>query len=400
LKDPNQFIVNQSLQALRNMQPDPKVVMPGLEELLKSTTPYQRAMAADAIVALDRENKAVVPVLIDLLEDKSFWAMATQSVGRMGPPAKEAVPALVKLLKAPPNPFARAQFLFALGQIGPDAKAAIPDVLDLIKAEKEFNVRSAAINALKGMHADSKDVVAAMIAVLGESSPNPTPSYNALEVLGQCGKEGKEAAIPVLLEALKNGDGYHRFRAADALAKIDPDQAKEKATAVLETLIAQPVHFRAQAAVVLMGLDPNNRKAWDAIHEALKDPVEYNRAQAFDVLGQMGAAAKKELPLVKDALKDSSPMVRVQAAVALWKIDKQTDEAVAALVAIVKQKDLQFQRAQGANVLATFGGDAKKAVPDLLEARKDRDLALRNAATEAIKKIDPEAFAKIGMPEK
>jgi HEAT repeat protein len=399
LKDPNQYVVTLSLQALRNMQPDAKTVMPALEEQLKSTNPYLRAMTADAMVALDRENKAAMPVLIELLEDKQWLATAAQSLGRMGPSAKEAVPAMAKVLKAPPNPFARAQIVYALGQIGPDAKAAIPDVLDLIKAEKDLNVRSAALNALKAMHADSKEAAAAMITVLGEATPNPMTHHIAMEVLGQCGKEGKEA-IPVLLEGLKNGDGYYRLRAADALAKIDREQAKEKATPVLEQLMPQPVYFRGQAATVLIGLDPDNRKAWDAFHDAVKDPVEYNRAQALEVLGQMGIAAKKELPLVKDALKDASPIVRAQAAVALWRIDKQTEEAVAALVAIVKQKDLQYQRMQGANALATLGGDAKKALPDLLEARKDRDVGLRNAATEAIKKIDPEAFAKIGKPEK
>jgi HEAT repeat protein len=399
LKDPNQFIVTQSLQALRNMQPDAKSVAPALEELLKSTNPYQRAMAADALVALDQENKAALPVLIELLGDKQWCSMATQSLGRMGPPAKEAVPELVKLLKAPPNPFARTQILFALGQIGPDAKAALPELLELIKEQNDLNLRMAALNALKAMRADSKEVVTAMIAVLKEPAPNPILHHSAMDVLGQCGKEGKEA-IPALLEGLKNGDGYYRLRAADALTKIDPDQAKEKATPVLEQLAPQPVYFRARAMAVLIGLDPDNRKAWDALHEALKDREEFNRVQALDALGQMGSAAKKELPLVKDALKDSAPNVRVQAALALWRIDKQTDEAVAALVAIVKQKDLPNQRAQAANILATLGADAKKAVPDLLEARKDRDLSLRNAATEAIKKIDPEAFAKIGLPEK
>jgi HEAT repeat protein len=399
LKNPNQYIVTQSLQALRNMQVDSKTVVPALEELLKSTTPYQRVMTADAIVSLDRENKAVVPVLIELVSDKQWWAQATQALGKMGPNAKEAVPDLVKLLKTPPTPFARTQILIALGQIGPDAMAAVPDLLDLIKAEKDLNVRNAALNALKAMHPDSKEVVAAMIAVMGETVTTPLTHYTAVEVLGQCGKKGKEA-IPALVEALKPGDPLYRLRAADALAKIDPEQAKEKATPVLEELAAHPQYFRAQVASVMIGLDPDNSKAWEALHEALKEPAEYNRAQALEAVGQLGPAAKKELPLIKDALKDASPVVRAQAALALWRIDKQTDEAVAALVAIVKQKDLQYQRVPAVNTLAALGADAKKAVPDLLEARKDRDLNLRNAATDAIKKIDAEAFAKIGMPEK
>jgi HEAT repeat protein len=400
LKDPNQYVVTQSLQALRQIQPEPKTVMPDLQELLKSTNPYQRAMTADAMVAVDHENKTVLPVLIELLGDKQWWGTAVLALGRMGPNAKEAVPDLVKLLKTPPNPFARTQIVSALGQIGPEAKAAVPALLDLIKAEKEINIRHAALGALKAIHADSKEVAPAMLALLKENDPNTFIRYTALEVLGQGGKESKEA-IPVLVEGLKNGDVIYRVRAADALSKIDPDQAKEKATPVLEEILTQQNYFRWQAAAVLVRIDPDHRKAWDAFHEVLKDPLENNRALALDALGQIAADAKTMVPDIKNALKDSAPNVRIQAALALWKIDKQSDDAVAVLTAVLKQKDmLPHLRTPAVNALATLGADAKKAVPDLLEVRRDRDISLRNAATEAIKKIDPEAFAKIGMPEK
>jgi HEAT repeat protein len=47
--------------------------------------------------------------------------------------------------------------------------------------------------------------------------------------------------------------------------------------------------------------------------------------------------------------------------------------------------------------LGEYGGDANAAVPQLLEALKDPNYSIRNSATNALKKIDPEAAAKAGI---
>jgi HEAT repeat protein len=81
-------------------------------------------------------------------------------------------------------------------------------------------------------------------------------------------------------------------------------------------------------------------------------------------------------------------------------IDKQTkDEAVAVLLGVQK-KEQGFARTYAINALASMGADAKKALPDLLEARADRDNGVRFACNDAVKKIDPEAYARIGQPDK
>jgi HEAT repeat protein len=150
----------------------------------------------------------------------------------------------------------------------------------------------------------------------------------------------------------------------------------------------------------LIRLDPDNRKAWDSIRESLKDPVETNRMPVLDALGQMGADGRKALPDIREALKDASPQIRNRAALALWLIDMDSkDEVLAALLAVLK-KEVGFPRSGAAIALGTIGPDARKALPDLLAARSDRDYGVRAAATEAVKKIDPETFARIGLPDK
>jgi HEAT repeat protein len=399
LKDPNAAVVNQTLLALRYIQPDPKTVIPALQDLLKSNNAVQRATAADLIITLDPTNKTVLPLLIELLGDKQVGVMAVGSLRRLGPDAKEAVPELVKLLKAPPNPYGRNQVLLTLAQIGPDAKDAIPDVLDVLKTDKDIGNRNAALLALKAMKAASPENLAAVIAVVEEKGLPSWPQYTALDLLGEWGKESKEATA-ALLEALINSNPQCRLYAADALLKVDPDLARKKAPPLLEKLLSQLPPIRAQAATALIRLDPDNRAAWDSVRETLRDPGESSRMAMIDALGQMGADARKALPDIREALKDSSPVVRNRAALALWLIDKDTkDEALAVLLAVLK-KEVGFQRMGAVNALAAMGADAKKALPDLLEARSDRDYGVRNASTEAVKKIDPDGFARIGVPEK
>ncbi|HEY1859328.1 MAG TPA: HEAT repeat domain-containing protein, partial [Gemmataceae bacterium] len=159
--------------------------------------------------------------------------------------------------------------------------------------------------------------------------------------------------------------------------------------------------FTIPAAQVVLKFDHENQKAFDALMRGLKDPGDLNRQNAADALAKTGADGKTAVPALKEALKDVAPAVRTKVALALWKIDSESVETVLPiLIDALKAKGPSHVRVVGVNALAEFGKDAKKVIPDLLEIRKDRDIALRNAATEAIKKIDPDAYAKIGMLDK
>jgi HEAT repeat protein len=398
LKDPNASVVNQSLNALRGIQPDPKTVVPALQEMLKNSNGYQRSILADLIASLDPANKEVVPVLIELLGDRQFGPGAAAALGRMGPTAKDAAPELGKLVKAPTNPFIRHQALVALGQIGPAAKDAAPEVLEVLQKENNFSVRSTAIQTLKAMRVNSAESRAALIAIAGEKGPVTMVQQTALEILGEWGKDKEVGAA--LVDFLERSDFIHRLYAADALSKVDPELAAKKATPVLEGMLSQGHAGRPRALAVLLRLEKDNRRVLDAIRDGLKDPAEHNRIQVIDALAQLGPDAAKALPDVRDALKDTSPMVRNRAALAVWMIGKECkDEAVGVLLGVLK-KEQGVARTGAINALTTMGADAKKAVPDLLEVRADRDASLRSIATEAVKKIDPEAYARIGQPDK
>jgi HEAT repeat protein len=88
--------------ALRKIGPDAKAAEPQLELALKDDVSYVRVEAAGALWAIS-EHKAAIPALIELLknEDAGVRYMAAESLERIGPKAKEAVPALTEALKDP-----------------------------------------------------------------------------------------------------------------------------------------------------------------------------------------------------------------------------------------------------------------------------------------------------------
>jgi HEAT repeat protein len=71
---------------------------------------------------------------------------AAQALGKMGPGAKDAVPALTKAL-GDQNALLRLCAARALGEIGPAAKDALPKLQEM--AEKDIKVRQTATEAIE-----------------------------------------------------------------------------------------------------------------------------------------------------------------------------------------------------------------------------------------------------------
>jgi len=79
---------------------------------------------------------------------------AAYALGKMGPEAKMAIPALTELLRDKDTEVRQAA-AYALGAMGPEANTAIPALTELLKDEYE-QVRKAAAEALKKIKGDKK----------------------------------------------------------------------------------------------------------------------------------------------------------------------------------------------------------------------------------------------------
>jgi HEAT repeat protein len=278
-----------------------------------------------------------------------FRRYAAEALGKIGPEAKEAIPALIAALNDQ-DADVRRYAADALGEIGPEAKVAVPALIAALN-DQDIVVRSSAAEALGKIGPEAKEVVPALIAALKDQKVLVRSS--AVHALGKIGPEAKEAA-PALSAALNDQDAVVSLFAAEALGKIGPE-AKEVVPALIAALKAQGMLVRRHAA---------------------------------EALGKIGPEAKEAIPALSDALKDQNADVRRSAAAALGRIGK---EAAPALIAALKDQNADVRR-NAAFALGQIGAEAKEAVPALSDALKDQNADVRRSAAAALGQIATALF--------
>jgi len=253
---------------------------------LNSTNPTKRV---DALNRLIQMNQAAVPYLVAALEEqnsplfKTYYKFrpsarlpnwfasalpptqardtilwnATFIIGQIGPNARTAVPALLKLLQDN-DAGLRKTTIAALGLIGPDARAAVPALARMFQ-ESDDMTRLSIVSALirigdpdreaagtlsKLAHElrGKRHVPAAMALWLVYGEPQPALDMLrtredivdwenfciAADFLGTIGPEAKPA-IPILVEAFNDKREMIRECAAKALQRIDPKATPRQA---------------------------------------------------------------------------------------------------------------------------------------------------------------------------
>jgi RNA polymerase sigma factor (sigma-70 family) len=298
----------QALTALAETRPDTKTIRPALVAALKDDNLPNRVRAAELLAQVDPAATESGAVLAELLqgEDRGARAKAMEALSKLGPAAAPAVPSLAALLKDT-ELTARLPIVQALGKIGPAAKPAVPALVEALRSAK--------------------------------SAPNPVnPDLYGVRrgvfvALGEIGPAAREA-VPALLEALKDPSIMIRIGAAEALARVDPEQASRAAVPVLQT--------------------------------DLKDPSTWMRIRAADVLIRIGPEqARPAGPVLADLLQDHDANF-LQAAVLLWKIDRANPHTLPSLLEALSNKSLH-RTEEGAAALGQMGADARPAIPALTE---------------------------------
>ena len=130
-KDPKDHVL--ALATIWHISQDP-TVLPALVKLLGDPKADQMGAAAEIGAIFGTNAESAVPALIMALWDANVSSTAAEAIGRVGPGAKAAVPALVRLIQLPDHHVgvysAGAE---ALGLIGKDAADAIPALQVLLK---------------------------------------------------------------------------------------------------------------------------------------------------------------------------------------------------------------------------------------------------------------------------
>ncbi len=389
---------------LSRLGPAGKQAAPTLAAVLRDP----RLNAADQeliATALENMGPDTVPLLAALVQDPSGRArlLAVRVLGRLGPAAREAAPALGKMLRLTDDPVSD-EAGFALAAVGPEA---VPTLRALLR-EPDARVIDRAAWVLSLLGPAAKEAVPDLTALLHH--PAEGTRLWAAQALTKIGPDAKEA-VPPLRDLLAGPPGRLPRVAAHALAAIGP-AAKEAVPALRQALQSPDKILRLTAAEALLRIGPTQAQgAADVLRSALLSGNELVegvplRSAAVDVVRHLGPAAKEFVPALQPLLKDQSPYIRIRAAEPLLLLaDQEWHEQFLTLALAARFAELQAAAARSEELLAVLlagrltndlaetlerlGPSAAKAIPTLRAALSSLDGGLE---------ANPQTFTRARAP--
>jgi HEAT repeat protein len=269
-----------------------KDALPPLLKAMDDSDPSVRHHAVWAVGLMGPEaaepaGAAVVGLLGDANED--VRRKAAESLGRMGPDVKDAVPALAKALGDSSEDVQLAA-VDALGRYGTSGAKELRGALG-----SKPEIRRRAIQALGKMHDSADEVAPALVALLKTkgSGEGGNLQWEVTQALTSLGK----GAIPALTAALKDPDGATRTQSVHALAQMGTDGA----AVLADALKSEQLDVRRLAAQHLGGLGVGDKLIVLGLAAALKDEDRTVRLNAAYSLSNLGPAAHAALPALEEA---------------------------------------------------------------------------------------------------
>lgn len=283
---------------------------------------------------------------------------------------------------------------------------AIPTLVALLDEDHLF---PRIAEALGRFGAAARDAVPALLDVLGRKPPRePLLSQNRpIQVAAALGRIGPEAraAVPALIALLKK-QPHTRMAAALALGQIDGTEARAAVRLLKKLLGSRDELVQIRAAQALWQIDRRADQVLPVLIELLQ-PNRTNRAHVAEVLGEMGEPAREAGPALRaclDAGGFHAMWIQLEAARALWRIERAVAESLPVLIGLLREPRAvgALVATRAAETLGEMGGLAREAVP-MLRAAAEGDLrpfgglvdeiviqdeAFCSAAAEALRRIE------------
>lgn len=319
-----------------------------LQSVKKDESPVVRAAAALALGEIKAGSPQAIDALVKKLKDDhpNVRSCAAIALGRIGPAAQESVPALIKILeKDPDGPF-RAQAALALGSVAALPAKTIPTLILALK-DRDVEVKKASCRGLANFGpqaAKAGDPLSELI----RKDPDPSVKVCAAYALGRINPESKEV-VPLLVDALKNGDAGVRALAAEALGQVY--QTKDAVPELMEALKDEAAAVRSFAAKSLGKAGSRAREAVSLLIQALEDREASVRAEAAQTLGQAGPQAAKAVPAMIKMLQNDEIRLQKIAALALGRIGAAAKEAVSPLLELYEKWKEKNARLEALSIL-------------------------------------------------
>ncbi len=387
-------------------------------QLLQSTDPAVRKSAAQALWKMGPRAKEAIPALIEALGDREpeVRGLAARALGQMGAEAKDAAPALSEMLGdraiyavtvLTPDTFlggsyymqagghtvyVRANAAEALRRIGPVAAETVP-ALVLLVSDAEPAVRGAAARALGQTEVESKPAIRALALLLHDDAKyRPETEY----------QNPRWSTIPVG-SAIIPGFDRKTVRVCDSVAEVLAQIGPETTLPALKELLDdEDAQARRGAAKGLGLLGIKAQTAVPDLIAVLQDKSWQVRLSATEALGSIGPEAKAAVPdivglLLEEDQEDgrAAPVERMQRALDLRRavaeaLRKMLPDAIASLTEMLQDEDNRV-RSTTAYVVGEIGPRAKAIIPDLTVLLEDNDDQVRIASIWALGKMEADA---------
>lgn len=341
---------------------------------LDSTDPAERLAAVRAIAKLNSRTKAIGHSLCKALADESDavrHAAAEQLRYIASPSMAFAVEPLCRAL-SDANPFSREFVLIALGKIGPKAAAAVPALLDFLKREPAptEGERKAALESLLALGVRTPEVLGALLAALRD----PATMQLVSRTIQEWG-ELPPSAVPGLLAVIRrplSERWYPEWQAAwvaiHALARVRP-RPPELMTELRAQLATENAPHAAQ---VLAELGPEAAAFLPDLIAAFSRS-DYRSDQALAqiarTLGKIGGDGITVLAAALDRVPTKENPRPAAAADGLATAGAAARPALPVLLAQLRRLREGNERVSlnaVINALTGIGADAAGCVPDLV----------------------------------
>jgi HEAT repeat protein len=287
--------------------------VPALIRALDSSDSKARRHAAASLARLGPQAKPAVEALLKLAQPDRKLNDRTTAVGALvevSPAAAHGlIPRYTEALRHD-DPRTRYEAAMVLAELGPVGKAAIP-ALAIAARDSNDLVRRWAVTALGRIGVGTAESKQALFAALGD--PSETVWHDALLAFsyGFLSREALQEAAPAIRAIGK--DKRYAAAAANALRSLDQSPKLETELWVQTHTLKSGSGVR-YALQKLARLGPAAAPALPDVIAVLGDTRPLNRYLAVETLAAIGPAAAPSLLALRERLNDDDALVRTVAA--------------------------------------------------------------------------------------
>lgn len=291
---------------------------------------------------------------------------AAYLLGQTKSPSPQVVAALAGAL-SDPQMETRWYAIDALGRFGPDAAAAVPAIVKSLESTvNDATVRRRGARSLGRIGRAAK----AASPVLAAALASDDRLYRAEAALALWRIDRDERAVPILLALLREGDVDAAFAAALALAELN-DDSSATVNALVQTLGHADADVRQAAAHALVQIGPPAIRPLSAVVSSSSKVNAHDAATALGMIlaHQRGDVLYNNQTSERQFAAAAEPIVR------------------AALPALSDQLASGDEDVRTAAALA-MAKAGSVSIPELLKAVGKEDAARRTAAATALARLE------------